>query len=866
MEDALIGETLGPYLVEAELGRGGMGAVYRAHDDALDRPVALKFLAPHLVTSETLVQRFEQEARSTSALNHPNIVTVYEIRNEGGRRFLVTELIEGQTLRELMEEERLDTDRALDVARQTAEALGAAHEKGILHRDIKPDNIMVRDDGLVKVLDFGLAKLLRGDSAPENETLAYMTEPGTVPGTISYMSPEQARGEPLDPRSDLFSLGVVLYELLSGIQPFRRDSKAQTYTALLTEQAPALDSVLEQSHPAASWVLDRALQKDRSLRFQSSSDFRAALDHLQRSSDVYTAPEISVPVPTEPATATRKADSTPLLASGLLAAGIVAAVAAWRLLGPAPVTANDPTSYVKLTAAAGTERDPSLSPEGRFITYSVRDGGDWDVFTQRVPDGQAINLTADSDADDRQPDFSPSGNQIVFRSERDGGGLFVMGATGEDLRRLTRGGFHPTWSPSGDRIAYSTQTFYSPQERGLNSDLEIVDLESGEVNALNLRDAIEPAWSPRGDRIAYWGMAQGSQRDIWTVDVATGEARTLTDSPSIDWSPQWSADGRHVLFLSDRNGSMNLWQLQVGPDGSAQRAPMPRTLPASDVGALSGLTANGELVFGHRASEVALVGFDLASDLSVEATRWVSRGSRQVLNPELSPDGTKILYGSIGARNEDLYVLDLASGRSRQLTRDPAKDRAGMWSPDGRQIAFFSDRSGRYEMFVIAADGSDLRRLTDSAETGVQAPVWSPDGSRLVINRQKGLAASILDLTSGKETPLRIPDFGTDEPLVWRWSPDGLRMTAQGGGKVVAFDIASGGIVLGPVTGSRPVWLADSRTMAFARGTQLFLLEAGAEPRELLRTDGDEVHSFALALSGRRIYASVLHEESDLWL
>ena len=311
---------------------------------------------------------------------------------------------------------------------------------------------------------------------------------------------------------------------------------------------------------------------------------------------------------------------------------------------------------------------------------------------------------------------------------------------------------------------------------------------------------------------------------------------------------------------------MNLWRLPVASDGSAKAAPSPRTLPASSVGALSPVAADGSLAFAHRTSEVALMSFELDADLAVEATQWVSRGSRQVRNPELSPDGTQILFGSVGASNEDLFILDLASGRSRQLTRDPAKDRAGMWSPDGRQIAFFSDRAGRYEMFVIDADGSGLRQLTDSAGLGVQAPVWSPDGRRLVINRQKGDAASILDLASGEETPLRIPDFGTDEPLAWRWSPDGRRMTAQGGGNVVAFDVSSGEIVLGPFAGSRPVWLEDSESLVFARGTQIFLLAPGREPRELLRTDGDEVHSFALSADGRRIYASVLHSESDLWL
>ena len=435
------GRSLGPYRIVSPLGAGGMGEVYRATDTRLGRDVALKVLPEAVAGSPELRERFEREARAVASLSHPGILAIHDFGTDGGQAFAAMELLEGQTLRDRLATGPLAPRRATDYALQLAQALAAAHDKGVVHRDVKPDNVFVTREGRVKVLDFGLARqasslLTSSGDDSVSPTLAPGTEPGTVLGTVGYMSPEQVRGQEADARSDIFSFGAVLYEMLTGKRAFRGETAAETMTAILRADPPEPASVHEGIPLGLERIVDHCLEKDPSRRFRTAHDLAFALETASGASS-RSAAGVAVAAPEEP--------RWRRLAWG--AAGLVAlavAVQAGRLLerrAPAVpgAAAAAPASVVRLTNRPGPERWPQLSPDGKtlaFVAGAAAAPDEGDVFIQRVGGGNAINLTPDSPGDDTHPAFSPDGSRIAFRSGREGGGLFVMGSTGESVKRL----------------------------------------------------------------------------------------------------------------------------------------------------------------------------------------------------------------------------------------------------------------------------------------------------------------------------------------------------------------------------------------------------------------------------------------------
>jgi len=407
------GSTLGPYKIIAPIGSGGMGEVYRARDTRLSRDVALKVIHAEVAREPERIKRFEQEARAAGALSHPNICAIYDLGTFEGSPFVVMELLEGESLRAKLEAGPVPVRKALDYIAQAARGLAVAHEKGIVHRDLKPENLFVTKDGRLKVLDFGLAKrdVAAGDgSETSSPTAARPTEPGAVLGTVGYMSPEQVRGQAADARSDLFSLGTVLYEMLSGQRAFARETSAETMTAILREEPPDLATTVEGLPPSLARIVGHCLEKRPEERFQSARDLAFDLSSL---SDSQVRHE-------------RVAETTPkrrfrphAITAALVLLGALLGLAGGRLSkgAGAPSTAKATTaSFVQLTDQPGVEQDPSLSPDGKSVVYAAQPGGNLDVFLLRVGGRNPQNLTADSPADDHQPAFSPDGERIAFRS------------------------------------------------------------------------------------------------------------------------------------------------------------------------------------------------------------------------------------------------------------------------------------------------------------------------------------------------------------------------------------------------------------------------------------------------------------------
>jgi eukaryotic-like serine/threonine-protein kinase len=443
----MIGKQLRHYRVDSKIGEGGMGVVYKGWDTHLDRPVAIKVLAADAVADPDRRRRFVLEAKSASALNHPNIVTVYDVDNVDGIDFIAMEYVDGQTLDHRIGTHGMRLNLVLKYAVQMTDALVRAHAAGIIHRDLKPANVMVDRHEQIKILDFGLAKLTE---APAGEFAATITEGrterGTILGTAAYMSPEQAEAKPVDARSDIFSFGAMLYEMVTGARPFQGQTKMATIAAILTtEPKPAATKAPGLPHEMER-IISRCLRKDPNRRFQQMAEVKLALEDLKEETESGPASSQTAQAP-----AGRGVPKWAVAAAALL---VVAGGGWlwWRAHAPKPVT---PAEMTRLTFDSGLTTDPALSSDGKLMAFASDrgTGENLDIWLQHLGGGNPVRLT-DWDTDEMQPDFSPDGSRIVFFSSRNGGGIYVVPVLGGDPVQIASKGFNPRFSPDGTSIAY----------------------------------------------------------------------------------------------------------------------------------------------------------------------------------------------------------------------------------------------------------------------------------------------------------------------------------------------------------------------------------------------------------------------------
>jgi serine/threonine protein kinase/Tol biopolymer transport system component len=840
----MVGRTLAHYSIVEKLGEGGMGAVYKARDTRLDRFVALKILPAERMADPDRRRRFIQEAKAASALNHPNIVTIYDIGEAVGVHYIAMEYVEGRTLDGVIGRRGLPLPEALGLAVQIADGLGKAHGAGIIHRDLKPSNIMVTGDGLVKILDFGLAKLVEtaapgggegakpgeagpGEGGPPGATMTLpqtpATEEGLILGTVAYMSPEQAAGKPVDARSDIFSFGSVLYEMLTGERAFDGETKASTLAAVIAMD-PKPPSAARGALPReVERVVMRCLRKDTQRRWQNMTDLKVALQDLKEESDSGTLITAGAAPQLEARSRRRTWLAAGFVALAVLAAG---AVVVWRILRPAP----RPTvgQAERITFEPGFTFWPAISPDGKMIAYSSERDGNLDLFVRQLNGQQTIRLTRNP-APDLYANFSPDGSKIVFRSERDGGGVYVVETLGGAERRIADRGRLPAFSPDGSKIVYIVATALSRRAK-----LYVIPAAGGEAKQLAPEFVLvargaswsSPLWSADGQSVFFDGMQPGESdtRGWWLAPVDGGPPIRIKGPAEARFVRVVTAWWKGYVYYSEGStiGGMSLFRAPLSK-GAHPEAGSPEliTSPAGMQWGAS-ISADGRMVYSTM------------------------RPSINVWSVPLSMDDGK------------------ASGPPEQVTSDPLGKLDVSVSADGSKLAWFVYSTEMSEIRVRDTATGRVESIPCSGKTLRVFPQLSPDGSRLVYSDIEGGKRTTYIVVGGA-APRPIPGpgivvgfFPKSKDLLSFAGGQCLRLDEAGNKRGVALDAAGRGkiedVTISPETGRIAFTLERDDGSAV-----LYITDAGPERAPLEKwTKIDEGFSYmgspAWSHDGRILY------------
>ncbi|MGA2263073.1 MAG: protein kinase [Acidobacteriota bacterium] len=824
----MIGKTVGHYRIVEKLGEGGMGIVYKARDLHLDRFIALKILPPSKVSDPDRKLRFIQEAKASSALNHANIVTVYDIAEQDGVNYIAMEYIEGATFDLLIHHKGLSMGEALRYAVQIADALAAAHSAGIVHRDLKPANIIVTRNGQVKVLDFGLAKLVEhglGSGDPELQPTvtsaaseAPRTDEGMLVGTVAYMSPEQAQGKKIDGRSDIFSFGAVLYEMITGRSAFKGENKISTLAAIINQEPRPASDLVEGLPREVERLITLCLRKDPARRYQHMEDVKVALEMLREDSDSgKLTSSASVPAG---GFGGRWSLRTAIALVGIVLAGLAGVT--WfylrsqsNLAGGASQAETARGGHLTLLVSSeGAASDPALSPDGKMIAFVGESQGRGDLFVRRVAGGGQIRLTSD-DAGEAVPVFSPDGERIAytrFSSALKLPEVWIVPTLGGQPVRVRDNALDATWSPDGKRLAFILR------RPGEGDTLATSAADATDLSTVMRSDAAypffrHPSWSPDGKQLAVTRSSGGIAGEIWIVPLDGGQARRLSNDPPGIFSSQsvFAPDGRGIVHKSNRAGATNLWimPLDGGLPVRLTSGPGPDESPS--------VSRGGSIAFTNARSRCALVVYNLASGqarelltyssvlwapafspggqelafsqserdgswhiwtvpLSGGSARQLTFGSLPEIYPRFTPDGTYIIYQTWSPGPDRIWRVPLAGGPSEALT--PAREDDDGYadvSPDGQWLAFARSEKGSTHLCVMSLKGGEAKSLTNAAST---LPRWSPDGRWIAFSASRGYDGGVSLIGADGTGVRRLSETG-GWPVWW---PDGKHLGFQNQG------------------------------------------------------------------------------------
>jgi Tol biopolymer transport system component/predicted Ser/Thr protein kinase len=784
MDAPLIGRTLGHFRVTGAIGAGGMGVVYKATDLRLRRTVALKVLPPELALDSQRRARLLGEARAASALNHPHIVTVHEIDSADGTDFIAMEYVEGRPLDRVIGKDGLALAEALAYGAQIAKALEAAHAQGVVHRDLKPANVIVTPQGRLKVVDFGLAKLLPRAplvSEASTETAAVRTAEGSLAGTLAYMSPEQAQGRPIDERSDLFSLGVIVYEMVTGRRPFLGDSLAALLSSILRDEPPPVRTLRPGLPAALDAVLAKALAKPVDERYASASELARDLEQLARS----------------PAAAAARAPRGRGRVVVAVATLVLVAAAGFLWYRGRP-RAQRPLRVRLLSTFPGSHRAPSLSPDGKMVAFVDTARGVPQIWLKYLGEGEPVQVTS-GDVPAGRPRFSPRGDQILFERRR--AGIWSVPPLGGTARRIVEAGTCASFFPDGDRIVFDKGTELWTARLDGSDAREVTGVQE---NFFSFYVQHCASVSPDGRSLAYFQPERGPHGDVWLIPAAGGEPRRLTHDVVPAGNPVFSRDGASVIFSSPRAGSRTLWRVAL-----AGGIPEPVTTGAGedDEPDLSG--DGTKLVYTNSRHSFSLKVTDSASG----AQREVLERRGLVNGAVFSPDGKRLAFFAWTDEFEQIFVVGADGSGLRQITRAGAPSIMPRWSPDGATLFFFQEEPPSF--CRVPVSGGPVTELIKGWRWGSILGAWiDPSGTRVAYTlRQAGApySARVRDLASGSES-----DVGASM-LVDRWSADGKVIAGHTSEDRVLLCPAEGGPCPAVAQGNHARWSGDGRRLFLGR-------------------------------------------------
>lgn len=869
----MIGKTLAHYEILAKIGRGGMGEVYRALDKKLDREVALKVLPTDMAHDPGRLERFEREAKAVAALKHPNIVTIFSVEMTDGLHFLTMELVEGQTLSKILPKNGLPLDRLFEIAIPLADAVSSAHARGITHRDLKPDNIMIDGEGRLRVLDFGLAKLQDSES-PGNTALAMtvdaVTEEGKILGTAAYMSPEQAEGKAIDSRSDIFSLGTILYEMVTGTRPFRGDTSISTIGSILKEE-PASVMELNPALPRhIGRIIRRCLAKDPDRRYQTAVDLRNDLEGFKEEIESGEIMPDGAGVVSGADRLRKRRVTVGLTVLVVVVIGISFGINKFLGRGgdePGATATFQQMEMIRLTHTGNSGYSAAISPDGKYVVHAQDDDEGMSLWLLHVSTKRSVQIVPSSRASLHDPTFSPDGDLVYY----------LRSTSGPDKNRLYRvpllgGPSTRVLEHIGGRISFSPDgnLFVFRRSEGTQDKLVVADQDGGNERVISSRIRPEeyhedPVWSPDGKVIAAVATRIGHQEfhlvevpaeggtegsissqpwnhiemmawlpdgngivmqafgktgrqdfQLWEVPYPDGPARRITNDLNSYSGVSMTADGRS-LVTQLMEGESALWVMHPGEDGQPER--ITAEGPNFSVQGLS-WTPGGRTVYGATSVE----GIDLwiTGEDGAKSVQLTSGGASAY--PSVSPDGRYIVYRSTASTESHIWRIDLDGRNPVQLTFGDGETRP-QFHPDGRSVLYLSEISEGKNLFQVPIEGGDPLQISNRTLDS-RPPAISPEGEKMVVRyydeRTDEWQMEVLQIGGG--STLKILDLGDD---AFQWSPDGDALD------YVDFKNGCQNIWSQPLNGDPPrqlthfetayiddfAWAPDGKTLALRRRT-----------------------------------------------
>jgi serine/threonine protein kinase/Tol biopolymer transport system component len=874
----------GRYQIIEELGIGGMGRVYKVNDTDIKEKIALKLLKPEIVADENTIERFRNEIKLARKIAHKNVGRMFDLGKAEGTYFITMEYVPGQDLKGLIRQTgKLTVETTLSIAKQICEGLEEAHKLGVVHRDLKPSNIMIDKDGNVRIMDFGIARSLKAKG---------LTGAGVMIGTPEYMSPEQADTKDVDHRSDIYSLGIILYEMLTGQPPFEGDTPLSIAMKHKSEEFTSPKLLNSQIPDDLNNLILKCLEKAKANRFQAVEDVDKDITEI-----INKIPVTKKVIPKKKPLTSKEISVKFNVKKAFISAFIIIillATAAYFLFRPgAAQTDIKPGTMRQVSHDPGLELDPDISPDGKMVAFVTGPVGQMHLVVRQVAGGRLIAITRDFSGNQRWPRWSPDGNQLAFYSE---GSIYVVPAFGGIPRRIIdnssgSSAYSPAWSPDGKKMAFVQRDAF-----------HILDMDTGKSEKItDAREAHCLSWSPDGSKIAY---VTGNAYFIWgnvdipelrmslvgniapsSIQILSIESRSINrvmDVDSMNMSPVWTPDGRQLLFISDRGGARDIYAVSLTSSGKP-KAPPTRLTTGLDAHTISLSRDGKKLVYSvfNLSSNIWSIDIPEKGALSVSHADQITKGNQIIETAQISPDGQWLVFDSDMSGNQDIYKMPVAGGEAIQLSTHPSDDFAPFWSPDGEKIVFHSFREGNRDIFVMSKDGGLIEQITDdpSHEMG---PSFTADGKQISFSSDRTGRYELYIVTqdqSGWSEPERITSDGCSSAR-GSYLKNSIAYIAEDDLRIVSPDDREEKTLVESYyaqEGPRPrfpAWSADGKTVYYSavdgRGVESIwaVPVVGGEPE--LKVISDDPY-FKLALLGlsadaKRFYFPTRLIESNIWI